>query len=112
MIANQPALDLANTLAAGKNGPLDLIPDFDSFCEGLSRVRLVSPKKADWLSEQWSKKQQDSFLAEMKLYRGLIKVAEILQKEGRAPPLFIQETNRMLSVAGAVLGIRSPAKDI
>jgi predicted RNA-binding Zn ribbon-like protein len=113
MIGNQPALDLANTLAADKSGPVELMPDFDSFCEWLARVHLVTPKQAGWLSRQWSKKQQASFLTEVRLYRGLIKsAAESLQKEGKVPPSFIQETNRLLSAAGAVLGIRSPAKDI
>jgi predicted RNA-binding Zn ribbon-like protein len=113
MIANQPALDLANTLAADKNGPVELIPDFDSFCEWLARVHLITPKRAGWLSRQWSEKQQDSLLTEIKRYRGLIKdVAESLQKEGKVPTLFVQETNRMLRDAGAVLGIQSPAKDV
>jgi predicted RNA-binding Zn ribbon-like protein len=113
MIANQPALDLANTLAADGNGPVELIPDFDSFCEWLARVRLVTPKQSGWLSKRWSKRQRASFLKEIKAYRALIKdAAESLQKEGKVPPIFVQETNRMLSAAGAVIGIQSPAKDV
>ena len=106
-IGNHPALDLANTLAATKEGPLDLLPDFSSLCRWMSEARLVSADEADFLAKTWNRERGERFLAVVKSYRARIKelVAELGSKE-QVPPSFIEETNRLMRSANAVLQIK------
>jgi predicted RNA-binding Zn ribbon-like protein len=106
-IGNQPALDLANTLAATKEGPLDLLPDFSSLCEWMVEAKLVSADNAYSLAKNWSRERGERFLAEVKSYRARIKhlVAELESKD-QVPASFNEETNRLLRSANAVLQIK------
>lgn len=111
-VGNQPALDLANTLAATNAGPLELLPDFSALCLWLKEARLVSAPEMAVLTKAWSKKQQATFLQEVKSYRtGIKKVAEALERTQQVPAGFMAETNRLLRSASAVLQIKPGAKN-
>ena len=106
-IGNHPALDLANTLAATKEGPLDLLPDFSSLCRWMSEAKLMTADEATSIAKKWTLDRGERFLAEVKSYRAEIKelVAELGSKE-QVPASFIEETNRLLRSANAVLQIK------
>ncbi len=105
-IGNHPALDLANTLAATKEGPLDLLPDFSSLCRWMSEAKLMTAEEATSLAKKWTFDRGERFLTEVKSYRAGIKelVAELGSKE-KVPTSFIEETNRLMRSANAVLQI-------
>jgi predicted RNA-binding Zn ribbon-like protein len=106
-IGNHPALDLANTLVAAKDGPLDLLPDFSSLCRWMGEAKLMSADDATAIAKKWTVDRGERFLTEVKSYRAGIKglVAELGNKE-QVPTSFIEETNRLMRSAKAVLQIK------
>ncbi len=106
-IGNHPALDLANTLVATKEGPLDLLSDFSSLCSWMAQAKLMSANEAASIAKKWTLEQGEQFLTQVKSYRAGIKglVAE-LQSTDQVPTSFIEETNRLMRCANAVLQIK------
>jgi predicted RNA-binding Zn ribbon-like protein len=109
-VGNHPSLDLANTLIATKGLPLEFLPDFTTFCRWASRAGLAPADKIKLMSRTWDRAQMEAFLADLKGYRA--KVKEVIAQIGRKKPVpasFLEETNRLLLEAGAVLQVE--AKD-
>jgi predicted RNA-binding Zn ribbon-like protein len=104
-LANQTALDLANTLAASKEGPRELLADFSTLIKWLSQANLL-PKERTGLVAHWSRSGQNEFLNRVKAYRSIIKewAGNI---ESRLSSSFAAETNRLLKEAGAVIQVEA-----
>ena len=106
-IGNHPALDLANTLVATKEGPLDLLSDFSSLCTWMAEAKLMGANEATSIAKKWTLDRGEQFLTQVKSYRSRIKglVAELRSTE-QVPASFIEETNRLMRSANAVLQIK------
>jgi predicted RNA-binding Zn ribbon-like protein len=108
LVGNQAALDLANTLIATKGLPLELLPDFPSFCRWLSKTGLAPADAIKLMTRTWSHPQEEAFLAGLKDYRAKIKeLIAALSRKKPVPASFIEATNGLLRSAGAVLQVEA-----
>ncbi len=107
-IANQPALDLANTLIAAKGVPLELMPNFHSFCRWVEKAGLAPVDQIKRASQTWSRLQEEAFMDGLRDYRARVKeVIVALGNKKPVPNSFVEETNRLLIEANAVVQVEA-----
>jgi predicted RNA-binding Zn ribbon-like protein len=103
---NQAALDFANTLAAVKDVPLDLMTDLPALGRWLVAAQLATPDQADAIQKALDGEASEALLARARDYRAEVKELVASLGAGRGVPArFVEATNRLLREAGAVLQV-------
>ena len=111
-VGNHPALDLVNTLALAKDGQVDLLTDAEALSRWLVEAKIVTAADVKRIAKAWTRQQGETFLSEVKGYRGKIKeLVAALGEKRKVPASFIEETNRILQAAPAVLEIKATGAD-